>query len=395
MEISVCAPPSARVAFVTGANGMGGQAIVDHLIRTPKHEWSQIIITSRNAPKTCWTDPRVRFIALDFLQEEREALIAKLKKRCRQVTHAFFTSYVHDSKPAKLPETNCPLFSNFLEAVDAACPRLQRVSLQTGGKHYGIQYRGFDFPCSEDTPRYQGPGAETLFYYQQEDTLFAVQQRTKRWHYNIIRPFGIVGFTNQFSGMNEALLIAQYFLICRELGHSAQWPGNYNGWHQVEGQSYAPSLADMHVWAATSEQACDQAFNHGNGDAIVWRFLWTLFGRYYGVEIEGPDSYAGADNQQPRFKMAEWARDKRAIWMRITEQYGGAADSFQDQGFAMLDGLFSPPTPGATFLTTTHKAREFGWGRIDDSHEAWISTFRSYENAGILPDPERFLEGDE
>ena len=39
MENSVYAPPSRRVALVTGANGMGGQALVDFLIRTPKHEW--------------------------------------------------------------------------------------------------------------------------------------------------------------------------------------------------------------------------------------------------------------------------------------------------------------------------------------------------------------------
>lgn len=64
-------------------------------------------------------------------------------------------------------------------------------------QHYGIQFRGFDTPCHEDMPRYEGPGAETLFYYRQEDDLMAVQQRTSRWHYNIIRPFGVVGFTNQ------------------------------------------------------------------------------------------------------------------------------------------------------------------------------------------------------
>jgi len=36
-----------KVAFVTGCNGISGNAIVEHLIRTPKTEWSKIIITSR------------------------------------------------------------------------------------------------------------------------------------------------------------------------------------------------------------------------------------------------------------------------------------------------------------------------------------------------------------
>lgn len=188
--------------------------------------------------------------------------------------------------------------------------------------------------------------------------------------------------------MNEALLIAQYFLICRELGQVATWPGNYNGWHQVEGQSYSPSLADLHVWAATNDQTKDQAFNHGNGDAIAWRFLWTLFGRYYDVEIDqdGPQP----DCSKPQLSLVEWAHGKQDIWKRVTEKYGGNVDAFQTDNYGLLDGLFSPPTPGATFLTTTHKARKLGWNRIDDSYEAWTSTFRSYENAGILPSPDSF-----
>jgi len=31
--------PQTKVAFVAGANGISGNAIVEHLIRTPKTEW--------------------------------------------------------------------------------------------------------------------------------------------------------------------------------------------------------------------------------------------------------------------------------------------------------------------------------------------------------------------
>lgn len=195
--------------------------------------------------------------------------------------------------------------------------------------------------------------------------------------------------------MNEALCIAQYFLICRYLGHAPKWPGNYNGWHQVEGQSYAPSLADLHVWAATNEETRGEAFNHGNGDAIAWRFLWTLFGRYFGIEtkrgsVSPPLPPQGPDDPPAQLSLAEWARDKGTVWQEITDKYGGNADAFQGQNFLMLDNLFSPLVPGVTFLTTIQKARRFGWKRIDDSEEAWVSTFRSYENAGVLPYPESY-----
>lgn len=70
---------------------------------------------------------------IDFL-EPAEAIGSKLKDICADVTHAFFTSYVHDDDFKVLKEKNIPLFRNFLDAIDAVCPKLQRVCLQTGGK---------------------------------------------------------------------------------------------------------------------------------------------------------------------------------------------------------------------------------------------------------------------
>lgn len=36
--INVVGSPS-KVAFVTGANGISGHAIIEHLIRTPESDW--------------------------------------------------------------------------------------------------------------------------------------------------------------------------------------------------------------------------------------------------------------------------------------------------------------------------------------------------------------------
>lgn len=94
---------------------------------------SKIIITSRRPLKARFTDPRVEFIALDFLNSP-ESIVNQIKELCADVTHAFFTSYIHDNDFSKLYEKNGPLFRNYLEAVDQACPKLQRVVLQTGGK---------------------------------------------------------------------------------------------------------------------------------------------------------------------------------------------------------------------------------------------------------------------
>ena len=62
-------------------------------------------------------------------------------------------------------------------------------------QHYGFQFRDITTPMLEDIPRYEGP--ENIFYYEQEDDLFAVQRRRNTWSYNIIRPMAIIGYSCQ------------------------------------------------------------------------------------------------------------------------------------------------------------------------------------------------------
>lgn len=95
---------------------------------------SKIIITSRSPLKGYWQDPRVEFIALDFL-EPVETIVSKMAPYCHDVTHAYYASYVHTDDFARLKVLNVPLFENFLTAIDqVARNTLQRVCLQTGGK---------------------------------------------------------------------------------------------------------------------------------------------------------------------------------------------------------------------------------------------------------------------
>ncbi len=127
-------PPPTKVAFVAGCNGISGNAIVEHLIRLPKSEWSSIIVSSRSPLKNYWQDPRVEFVAIDFLNDV-DTILSKLPPSCKKITHAYFASYVHTDNFAKLREYNVPLFENFLTAIDrVAGDNLQRVCLQTGGK---------------------------------------------------------------------------------------------------------------------------------------------------------------------------------------------------------------------------------------------------------------------
>ena len=87
------------------------------------------------------------------------------------------------------------------------------------------------------------------------------------------------------NGMSEALTIAIYFLICRELNQPAQFPGNEYFWNSIDDNSYAPSLADLTVWATRQEHCQDEVFNHCNGDVFVRKYLWQDAAKYFGVEV--------------------------------------------------------------------------------------------------------------
>lgn len=155
----------------------------------------------------------MEFVAIDFL-DPLDTTIKRLRSVCKDVTHAYFTSYIHVADFGSLRDKNVPLFQNFLQAIDAVAPSLQRVSLQTGCKaslqslacwppclirrilttlsqHYGCHLGPVPIPVRESLGRSDTSG--TNFYYEQEDYLFEMAAK-RTWSYNIVRPHAIVGY---------------------------------------------------------------------------------------------------------------------------------------------------------------------------------------------------------
>ena len=85
--------------------------------------------------------------------------------------------------------------------------------------------------------------------------------------------------------MSHALTFALYLLVSRELGEIPRFPGNEYFYNCVDDSSYAPSIADMSVWAVTQEHTRNEAFNHTNGDIFVWRYFWPRLGQYFGLDV--------------------------------------------------------------------------------------------------------------
>ena len=88
--------------------------------------------------------------------------------------------------------------------------------------------------------------------------------------------------------------------------------------------------------------------------------------------------------------MGVWAKDKKAVWERICNKYGGNKEAFDWGTWGFFDWAIGKSWPT---LASISKARKFGWNRYDDTYETWIETFRSFENAGVLPSHQLITQG--
>lgn len=185
--------------------------------------------------------------------------------------------------------------------------------------------------------------------------------------------------------MSEVLTIVIYMLICRELGQPAHFPGNEYFWNSIDDNSYAPSLADLTVFAACHDHCKDEAFNHVNGDIFVWKHIWQDFAAYFDLEVPEPKFNKASgriDTLTNEIDMVEWAKDKRPVWEQVVKKYGGKSETFEWGTW----GFFNWATGKSwSTISSINKARKFGWQRNDRTLDTWIETYRSFENTGILP----------
>lgn len=373
-----------KVAFITGGNGITGSAILEYLVRTKQEEWSRIIVTSRSLFKTLIIDPRISFIALDF-SKDAKTLASEMSRECADVTHAYFSSYVHRDDFAELNTANSALFENFLGALTSVSEKLESITLQTGGKHYNVHLGPVPSPSREAEPRLQA-GIDN-FYFPQEDALIAAQ-KGQSWTWNVVRPDALIGRTSKPNGMNSALTYALYFLVCRELGEEAKMPTNQMYWTGYDDVSDARLIADISVYLSTNKHCANEAFNVTNGDNFTWKYMWPRLASYFGAYATSDQAFIKAapkvGESQLGLSLAEWAKDKGPVWDRICDKAGlPAAKSTWDAGtWAYQDWVFR-----RTWSTglSINKAREYGWTGHIDSYKSFTDAFKSFAQISQIP----------
>jgi nucleoside-diphosphate-sugar epimerase len=375
----------ANIALITGGNGITGSAIIEYLAKnTTASEWSKIIVTSRSPFKTTVHDDRITFIALDLSNDPND-LIEKMRPVCGGVTHAYFSSYVHKDDFKELNIANEKLFSNFLDALIAVAPELENCALQTGGKHYNVHLGPVPSPAREEDPRKESSIGN--FYYIQEDYLIK-RSTGQKWTWNVIRPEAIIGHTSKPNGMNSALTYAFYFLVCKELGEEARMPTNQLYWEGYDDLSDSRLIANLTIWASTSQKAGNQAFNVTNGDYFTWRYMWPRIAKYMGASATDKQVFTKSrpkeGETQLDVSLAEWAADKQEVWDRICDKHScpEAKATWESGTWAFQDWVFQR-TWSATL--SINKAREFGWCGHIDSFQSLTDAFENFVKLKQIP----------
>ncbi|HWT91544.1 MAG TPA: SDR family oxidoreductase [Solirubrobacteraceae bacterium] len=350
--------PDQQHALVTGALGVIGGGVVDHLATLD--DWTVTSLARRPAP-----DGRAdQHLELDLLDREK---LAGAADAVQGVTHLVFAAYAESGEAAKDIEVNTGMLEGALDLLQQAGAPLRHVTLYQGGKAYGAHLGAYRTPARETDPRL--PIAH--FYYTQEDLL---RERAPRdgFTFSILRPDIVLG-TSRRSPMNLAQSLAAFALVNRELGLPLRFPGTAEATDVLVNTTDAGLLAEATVWAGTSDAAAGGTFNVVNGDLFRWPQLFERVAGYFGMESDVPQPVPLSENMPPL----------APVWERLTEREGLDAPAFDDLGgWDFLDFLFSAKTDGILDTVALHQAGFHGVRRTED---ALFAVFDRLRAQGVIP----------
>ncbi|MCU1541216.1 MAG: family oxidoreductase [Arthrobacter sp.] len=350
-----------RTALVVGASGIAGSALVDRLA----DEGWDVLAMSRGGIRRS----DVRHVSADLHSPDslRKALADE------RPGHVYYTAWSRMNTEQENIETNAGMLRNLLASFGGHPPK--HVALMTGLKHYLGPFEAYaagkmpDTPFRESEPRLPVPN----FYYALEDELWAAaEQQGFRW--SVHRAHTVIGHAVG-NAMNMGLTLAVQASICRELGQPFIFPGSETQWHSLTDMTDSGLLAEHMIWAATADQAGDEAYNIVNGDTFRWRRMWPRLASYFGVE---PVGYAN----EPR-PLEQQMRGKEGVWADIAARHGLAEpDLARVASWWHTDGDLGRNLEVVTDMSKSRLAGFTGYRRTEDS---FIRLFDRYRADRLIP----------
>jgi len=346
-----------NTALVVGANGVIGTNLINHLASLGT--WNIIGLSRRGGSDTAAT----RYIAVDLI--DLDSCMDKLSG-LTDVTHIFYAAYQDRSSWAELVAPNMAMLVNVLSAIEPVAKGLKHVSLMQGYKVYGAHLGPFKTPARETDAGHMPPE----FNMDQQNFLES-RQKGKSWTWTAIRP-SVVGGTSAGNPMNLALVIAVYATISKKLGIPLRFPGKPGAYDKLMEMTDANLLAKATVWAATSPQCANQAFNINNGDLFRWNELWPKIAAYFEIQTAPPLPMS----------LQTMMADKESLWETIKNEYGLKHNYEEISSWAFGDFVFSWDYD---FFADGTKARRMGFHEFIDTERMFYDLFDEMRNNGIIP----------
>jgi nucleoside-diphosphate-sugar epimerase len=320
-----------RVAWVFGATGIGGRALVERL--KADGGWKVVAISRRGAPDLHSAEQ----VPCDL---NDAAGTARALVQSEPPTHAFYATWSRQPNESENCRVNGAMLLHALEAA-AKGGRLKHAALVTGLKHYLGSFEDYataklDTPFSEEQPRLKGQN----FYYTQEDVLFEAAER-HGFTWSVARPHTIIGFAPG-NAMNLGTSLAVFATLCKETGRPFQFPGSPEQHGGLVDMTAADLLAEHLLWEASTPGAANKAFNVVNGDVFRWRTMWPRIADFFGVPVAPypgraeplEASLGGAENDWDaivrRRKLEANPLARVAVWWHVDADLGRTQECLTD-----------------------------------------------------------------
>lgn len=349
-------------ALVIGATGLTGRNASERLLAAG---WD-VVGLSRSASMVA---EGVRHVQADVLDAESVGAVAKDV----EATHLFYCTWSRRDTEAENIEVNGAMLRNVLDATGRT-GSLEHVSLMTGLKHYLGPFEAYAQKPAEPPFRESQPRLDfDNFYYTQEDILFEASDRYD-FSWTVHRPHTVIGYTLG-NAMNMGVTLAVYATLCRETGAPFQFPGSPEQYERTTDITDARLLAEHLVWAATAENARNEAFNVVNGDTFHWKDMWGVVAGGLGVE---PAPYPGHPTP-----LEGRMDDAAEIWRRVAER-----ESLLEADIDRLVSWWHTDSDlGRTVETHADmsKSREAGFTHTQDSGRSFLDLFDRLRTERVIP----------
>jgi nucleoside-diphosphate-sugar epimerase len=347
-----------KTALVVGARGVIGGNLIEHL--EAMGGWSVVGLSRRGG-----TDrDRVRHIAVDLL--DRDATLQQLQG-LSDVTHVFYAAYQDRASWAELVPPNLVMLTNVVDAIEPVAPALEHISLMQGYKVYGAHLGPFATPAKESDPPHMPPE----FNVDQQQFLER-RQAGATWSWSALRPSVVAG-VGLGSPMNLAMVIAVYASMSKELGIPLRFPGKPGAYTSLIEMTDADLLSKATVWAATTPDARNEAYNVTNGDMFRWSSMWPKLAAFFELDVAPP----------LQMNLAEVMADKEPLWNSMVARHGLVPTTYSDVSSWMFgDFVFAWDYD---VIADTSKARRGGFHEYVETEAMFLRIFQDLRDRRLIP----------